>query len=367
MTDKLPMRFSIQFPEGQICAVVVGHGAREALATIWQADWREAALIGDARVLQIYGQEMADGLRPLARRVVIQDFPPGEKHKTRATKEMLEDKLLTQGLGRQACVVGLGGGISLDVAGFVAATYMRGIPYINIPTSLLAQVDAAVGGKTGVNTDHGKNLIGAFHQPAAVLIDSYFLGSLPAGEWGNGLAEMVKHAVIADPALFQWIEAHTRMLQRPGAIDAYPLRRCVEIKADIVQSDEREKSRRSVLNFGHTIGHALEHASEHQLEHGRAVAIGMVLEAQLARTLCGLPVEEVQRLRQLLLALQIDIKRPALPFDLLVPFFGVDKKKKEGVLRMALPTRIGEMADGDGDFTVVVPLDLVRQVWEEAA
>jgi 3-dehydroquinate synthase len=343
--------------------VRVGRGAAQRLADIWQPSWREAAIIGDATVMSIYGPNIARQLEPLVRRVEIINFPPGEIHKTRATKEVIEDQLLNLGVSRQTCVVALGGGISLDLAGFVAATYLRGVPYINIPTSLLAQVDAAIGGKTGVNTAQGKNLVGAFHQPSAVLIDSNFLPTLSPVEWPNGLAEMVKHAVIADAELFQWMEEHVKALGQPGLMDDYPLQRSVEIKTTIVQSDERESGRRSLLNFGHTVGHAMERATEHHLSHGRAVAMGMVIEARLAAKLTGIPLKEVDRLAKLLLDLYLDIKPPVLPFERLLSYLSSDKKRKEGELYMALPVRLGEMASEEG-FTIGVPLQLLEEVWE---
>lgn len=359
-------RFTITFRDGRSCAVMVGPGSADLIGQLWQPVWREAALLGDARVMALYGAEVAGRLESICGRVITASFPPGEEHKTRATKALIEDQLLSAGLDRQSCIVALGGGISLDVAGFVAATYCRGVPYLNVPTSLLAQVDACLGGKTAVNTPHGKNLIGAFHQPSAVLIDGRYLGTLPEEEWGSGLAEMVKHAVIADLYFFRWLEDHRGELLRPGCLEPYPLRRCLEIKAAVVREDERESGKRSVLNFGHTVGHALEHALAHQLSHGRAVALGMRVEARVATELCGLSVAELERLERLLSGLRLLEPLPALGFDDLLPYLRLDKKRKDGALRLALPQRLGSMARGGEEHTLAVPPDVLRQAWERS-
>jgi 3-dehydroquinate synthase len=360
----MPCSFSIQYSGGRSSTVHVGPGVVDGLPDLWRTAWREAAIIGDANVIALHGEALAGKLRIRGMRVEVIGFPPGEGQKTRVTKEKLEDELLGRRLDRESCIVAVGGGISLDVAGFVAATYLRGVPYINVPTSLLAQVDAAIGGKTGVNTEQGKNLIGAFHQPSMVLVDSRFLITLPPEEWGNGLSEMVKHAVIADRDLFQRIEARAEELRTPVSIDEKLLQRCVEIKAAIVQADEREAGRRRVLNFGHTLAHGLEHAQGHAISHGRAVAIGMVLEARVACSLCGFPAEEEQRLRRLLLYLGLEIHPPSLPFDRLLPFLAADKKRRGGTLHLALPSRIGEMAGAEDGYAVAVPLDLVQSASE---
>ena len=356
----------INFSDGRSCPVRLGEGAASALSEVWQPGWGEAALVGDATVMGLYGELVVSLLRPLVQKLLVCPFPPGEAHKTRETKAALEDQLLEARLSRQSCLVALGGGISLDVCGFVAATYLRGVAYCSLPTSLLAQVDAAVGGKTGVNTALGKNLVGAFHQPAAVLIDPRFLSSLPVEEWRNGLAELTKHAVIADETLFAWLEAEAAGLANPGSVDEYPLRRSVEIKAEVVSADEQEHGRRAILNFGHTVGHALEHASGHGLAHGAAVAAGMVVEARLAERLCGFPALERERLERLLAAFGLPCGPPAsLDFEALRPFLGLDKKRRGDELRLPLPHRLGEMVDGDGSATVPAALPELRRAFEE--
>ncbi len=359
----------LELEGGRRSTIRIGAGVVDELGSLWQPGWEEAALIGDERVLALHGERVLALLAPLVRRVLRASFPPGEAQKRRETKARLEDELLDAALSRSACVVALGGGVSLDLAGFVAATYLRGVPFLALPSSLLAQVDAAVGGKTAVNTRHGKNLIGAFHQPAAVLIDPELLRTLPAEEWGNGLAEIVKHAAIADAELFAWLEAHADELARPGAIDPHPLRRCVEIKAEVVGADERERGRRAVLNFGHTVGHALESAAAGTPAgaggHGRAVALGMQVEARLAEELCGFPARERERLLALLARLGLGA-RPALPFAALLPHLGLDKKRRGASLRCALPRSLGEMEQAAGSYTVEVTREQVERAWERA-
>jgi 3-dehydroquinate synthase len=354
----------LELEGGRRCPIRIGGGSLEELAGIWRPEWEEAALLGDARVLELHGERVASLLRPLVRGLVRLSFPAGEASKTRETKARIEDELLDAGVSRHACLVALGGGVSLDLGGFVAATYLRGIPFLGLPSSLLAQVDASIGGKTAVNTRHGKNLIGAFHQPAAVLIDPELLSTLPPAEWGNGLAEMVKHAVIADAGFFAWIEAHAEELARPGAIDPHALWRCVEIKAEAVQADEREHGRRAILNFGHTIGHAVE-ALDPAGGHGRAVAIGMRVESLAAREQLGLPGTERARLLRLLERLGLAERAP-LGFDRLRPHLGLDKKRRGGALRLALPRALGEMEPSGGSFTVAVSEELLERCWERA-
>ncbi|MBI4956044.1 MAG: 3-dehydroquinate synthase [Myxococcales bacterium] len=344
----------------------VGRGAVGALEELWPEGCEAAALIGDTRVLELVGAPLEDRLGGLAKRVVRCPFPPGEAHKTRATKAELEDRLLEAELGRDGCVVAVGGGISLDMGGFVAATYLRGVPWIGVPTSLLAQVDAAVGGKTGVNTPHGKNLVGAFHQPLAVLVDPDFLATLPAEEWRNGLAELVKTAFVGDAELFEWLDARAVGLATHGRDIDHAVERAVAVKAAIVQEDERESGLRAVLNFGHTVGHALETATGHDYRHGEAVAIGMAIEADVAVRLCGLAPEQKRRLVDCLRAFGLPVKPPDVPFAALVPFLARDKKRRAGVTRLTLPERVGHMHRAATGYTLVAPLGELEAAWERA-
>jgi 3-dehydroquinate synthase len=213
-------------------------------------------------------------------------FAAGESSKSRESWAQLTDALLGEGFGRDSAIVSLGGGVTGDLAGFVAATYLRGIPWLQVPTTLLAMLDASVGGKTGVDTPAGKNLVGAFHQPVAVVMDPDVLRSLPLEDLRNGLAEAVKHAAILDADHFAWLGASVADILASEAVTIESLlRRNVAIKASVVQADEREGGRRAILNAGHTIGHAVEHASGFSLSHGEAVAIGLVAEARLGERL----------------------------------------------------------------------------------
>ncbi|MBK8480692.1 MAG: 3-dehydroquinate synthase [Proteobacteria bacterium] len=343
--------------------VLCGDDPSALLARVWDAGWRQAALIGDSNTLPRFGPALASALAERCDTVLQLAFPAGEAHKTRETKQRLEDTLLAAGFERGCCLVGLGGGIALDVAGFVAATLLRGVAHINLATSLLAQVDAAVGGKTGVNTAQGKNLIGAFHQPRAVLIDYAALASLPLAELRNGLAEAVKHAVVADAALFAALEAWAEGGAAGALLPRPLLARCVQIKAEVVARDEREQAYRQVLNFGHTVAHAIEAASDHEVAHGAAVAIGMVVEARAAERLCGFPAAESERLRRLLQRLRLPIQS-ALPFAALRDRLGHDKKTRGGMVHCALPERLGHMHEAEGRWALPTPVELLAEVWQ---
>ncbi|RLB53357.1 MAG: 3-dehydroquinate synthase [Deltaproteobacteria bacterium] len=324
-------------------SVCIGRGAWRQLQRLWLQDWRQAVIVGDERVLRLFAGRVEELLRPLVDRVKVLGFPAGEANKNRATKRRLEDAMLRAGLGRDCCLVALGGGVSLDLGGFVAATYLRGIDSIYLPTTLLAQVDAALGGKTAVNTPAGKNLIGAFHQPQAILMEPESTRSLPPGQWRNGLAELVKHAVIGDATLFRRLEERAGRLARPGSLGERLLQRAVQVKLEVVEQDERERGRRVILNFGHTVAHALEAASGWRLGHGRAVARGLVVEARLAELLGVARAGTARRLRLLLDRLGLARGRwPA--WSRLRPYLARDKKNRAGRLRLPLLRRIGRMA-----------------------
>src|SRR5215210_7555247 len=241
---------------------------------------RRIALIADARVHSLYRSGQW-GSAPWEGETLT--FEPGEKSKTRESWAELTDQLTERGFGRDAGLVALGGGVTGDLAGFVAATYMRGIPYLQVPTTVLAMLDASVGGKTGVDTPRGKNLVGAFHPPAAVIADPKTLETLPEREYRSGLAEAVKHGLIADAAYLEWIESNADAItKRDSRALVHLVRRSVEIKARIVSDDERETGRRAILNAGHTLAHALEQDSGYQISHGEAVGLGLIAESYLA-------------------------------------------------------------------------------------
>ncbi len=344
--------------------VRVGTPVADFLAEAWQPSWRTAVLIGDANTDRLFGDETAAALRPLAERVLRLSFPAGEEHKTRRTKERLEDAMLEARVGRGGCVVALGGGIPLDVAGFVAATFLRGVAHLNVATTLLAMVDAAVGGKTGVNTAHGKNLVGAFHHPRAVLLATPWLASLPSGELRNGLAEAVKHGVVADEGLFAELE---RMAETGATRPTDPvIGRCVAVKAAVVAEDARETGRRAVLNFGHTVAHAVEKATGHAVGHGAAVAFGMLAESLVAGRRCGFPARDGERLRSLLARLGFSL-RPPCAFAAAAPYLSADKKNRGGDLRCALPSALGRMAGAESGWTLPVSPAELQAAFEELA
>ncbi|MGH7528298.1 MAG: 3-dehydroquinate synthase [Gemmatimonadales bacterium] len=308
---------------------------------------RRVALVADETVYRLHRDD-ALGSGGWAGDVLT--FPPGERSKTRETWATLTDALLERGYGRDSGIVALGGGVAGDLAGFLAATYMRGLPYIQAPTTLLAMVDASVGGKTAVDTPRGKNLVGAFHHPVAVAADPLVLETLPEQEYRAGLAEAVKHGLIADRDYFEWMEREAEALLRrdQGAL-VHLVRRSIEIKAEVVGADERETGRRAILNAGHTVAHALEHVSDYALPHGEAVALGLVAECALAIRLGGTDLTLPERVKTLLhrLGLPVRLAQPPAP-DHLITAMASDKKNRSARIRFALPHSLGEMRAADG-------------------
>lgn len=258
------------------------------------------AIIADDVVSGLYGHILKAGLLEEGKEAFLFSFPSGEKNKTRLTKEQIEDQLFEQRLGRDTCIIALGGGVATDMAGYIAATFCRGVPLIMVPTSLLAMVDASIGGKTGVDVPFGKNLIGCIYQPKKVLIDPSLLQSLPRKEFKNGLVEMIKHGLIADPAYFEFLENHSSELL---GLDIFVLEQAIlgscQIKQAIVEKDAEEQGERRLLNFGHTIGHALETLTNYKISHGEAVAIGIVVESYLAVELGYLERDAFYRIREI--------------------------------------------------------------------
>jgi 3-dehydroquinate synthase len=278
-------------------------------------------------------------------------LPDGEQHKTIASWQLILDQLLAMQANRNSIVLALGGGVIGDMAGFAAATYMRGIRVIQLPTTLLAQVDAAVGGKTGVNVPSGKNLIGAFHQPAMVVMDTATLRSLPAREFRAGLAEVVKYAVIMDAEFFVWLEQHAdALLQRQTDLVTQMICTCVRHKAQVVAADTLERGRRALLNYGHTFAHALESGTgySHWL-HGEAVAIGMHMAASFAQQSGLIERNCVLRQQRLLQRLGFDFTLPSsLSAEQLAAAMLLDKKADQGGITLVLPRAIGEAVIAPG-------------------
>lgn len=268
----------------------------------------------------------------------------GEQHKTLSSAAVVFDALVEQRLNRDATLIALGGGVVGDIGGFAAACYQRGIACVQMPTTLLAQVDSSVGGKTGVNHPHGKNLIGAFHQPAAVIIDTDTLSTLPDRELRAGLAEVIKYGCIADPVLFDWLERQMpRLIARDREALTHAIARSCELKAAVVAADERETGPRAALNFGHTFGHAIEAATGYErFLHGEAVAIGMLIAAELSARLGLLDQSVPVRLRALLTAAGLPITAPPIGAAKALALMRMDKKVLRGAMRLVLLTAPGE-------------------------
>lgn len=340
--------------------VFVEPGALGTLEAVAEARLprRRLAMIADAAVYELL-QAGRLGRDPWHGAALL--FPPGEASKTRERWAALTDALLADGYGRDTALITLGGGVAGDLGGFVAATYMRGVPYIQAPTTLLAMLDASVGGKTGVDTTKGKNLVGAFHPPVAVVADPTALGTLPEREYRGGLAEAVKHGLIADEEYFAWMERETNALLRrnPEALTRL-VRRSVEIKADVVSGDEREAGRRAILNAGHTVAHALEQVTGYGIPHGEAVALGLVAECTLAERMGVAPAGLSRRVAELLVGLGLPA-RLASPVaqDRLVEAMASDKKNLRSRVRFALPSRLGAMDAATG-WTREAPDSAIR-------
>ncbi len=288
--------------------------------------------------------------------ILIED---GEQAKAWATLDHVVDAMLAARCGRDSVVVALGGGVVGDLAGFAAATWLRGVPWVGVPTSLLAQVDSSVGGKTAIDLPEGKNLAGAFHQPAGVLVDPETLATLPARHVRAGLAEVIKTGFAVDAPLFAWCERHADALAagEPVAL-AGAVARAIRVKARVVLADEREREggARTALNFGHTLGHAIEAARGYRgWLHGEAVAVGMRAAAELSVALAGLPVGERVRLEAMLDHLRLPLRMPPLPLRALLAAMATDKKRARGEVRWVLTPQIG-----DASVPRAVPNPLVR-------
>jgi len=319
------------------------------------------ALVTDENVVERHGRPVAESLA-LHADVDILSVVPGEATKCVATAEVLWQKLLDVGADRRTVVVAVGGGVVGDLAGFVAATFARGLPFVQVPTTLLAQVDSSVGGKVGVNLPGAKNMVGAFWQPRGVLIDTAVLATLPEREYLAGLAEVVKYGVILDAELFAYLETHTAELRaRQPVVLRHIIARSCQLKAEVVAADEREETGlRAVLNYGHTFCHAFETLTGYeQLLHGEGVSIGMTCAARLAARLSRVDGAFVGRQQALLAALGLPTQAPRLSADEVLAVMARDKKTIAGKLRFVLPTRFGhvEMVDNISAADVRAALD----------
>ncbi len=342
------MNFEIESRAGAY-AVTVERGGLGALGRLIAALRRGAPsgllLLSDDNVEPLHGAAARRALGELAARAGTIRIAPGEAAKTVATLECVCRRLAAAGLDRRALLVALGGGVVSDLAGCAAAVYQRGIDWIAVPTSLLAQVDAAIGGKTGVDLPEGKNLVGAFHPPRAVLIDPDLLATLPAAEWQNGLAEVIKYAVLGAPDLFQQLAAADLERLRGDAERTRALvERCAALKGAICSADERDQGARLALNLGHTFGHALEAATGYvAFSHGAAVAVGLVAEADLAARLGLAQPALAKEIAALCARYGLPVRAPGVDVQRVRSFLAADKKRVGAAVRFTLPLRLGEV------------------------
>ena len=343
--------------------------ARSALDATWAGKPCRSALVVTDTNVEPQAEPIRAALETIGITSELVAIEPGEASKSWESASQLYDRLIDRKADRHTCIVAVGGGVIGDLAGYVAATYARGLPLLMVPTSLLAMVDSSVGGKVGINHPRAKNIIGAFHQPAGVWIDTASLASLPPRELQCGLAEIVKYGVILDAAFFQGLEAN---VERVGALDPEVIRHVVarscELKAEVVSQDEREETGlRAVLNFGHTIGHAIESVAGYggDYQHGEAVAIGMVAECRLAEQIGWITQDVTSRLIALLRRCNLPTSAPGLSVDALLEAMGRDKKNQSGKIRFVLPRAIGqvELTDAAGrDQVRAVLLELGKPI-----
>jgi 3-dehydroquinate synthase len=343
--------------------ITIGPGALAALpdALTRHCPAARYAIITDSTVAGLYGDRVREAVATVGRADVFA-FPAGEWNKTREQWAALSDRMAEAGIGRDGAVIALGGGVSGDLAGFVAATYRRGIPFVQVPTSLLAMVDSSVGGKTGVDTAHGKNLVGAFHQPRAVIADVATLATLSDPHLRAGLAEAIKHGAVADRGHLDRIGAlRERLLGRdPEALEEV-VGASVAIKVAVVAADAREHGRRAILNFGHTVAHAVESVSGYALLHGEAVAIGMGVEAALGTALGITRAGTTEALRDALAAVGLPQDPTELPREALLEAMRHDKKTRGGTVKFAFLKELGQAAQNEaGGWTFAAPDDLVQ-------
>lgn len=326
--------------QSQNIPIFIGQNLWKQLATYLREHFinHSVFVISDSNVCRIYSDKINHELASLAGFRGVIDFPAGERSKTRQGKERLEEQLLKNKAGRDTVVVALGGGVSGDLAGFIAATYYRGIPLIHVPTSLIAQVDSSIGGKVGVNHPQGKNLIGAFYQPRAVYTDIDFLKMLPQEEFINGMAEIIKYAVTLDIDL--WESIHTgvdKVLGHDPQTLLEIIKKCIQLKIEVVEQDVHESGYRSILNFGHTVGHAIEKLSDFKIKHGFAIASGMLVAARLSQELMGFPEELVSRLDETLKLYHLDtVALRDFPADQIWEAISSDKKTRQQTPRFTL-------------------------------
>ncbi len=341
--------------------IAIGPGLLGGLGEVCRkvASGKQVLLVTDTTVDRLYGPAAESSLKAAGYRVARAVVPAGEDSKSGPQLFTLYDRAMEHGLDRKSCVVALGGGVVGDLAGFMAATYLRGIRFIQVPTTLLAMVDSAVGGKTGINLPQGKNLVGAFYQPVHVVCDIEVLKTLPAREFAAGLAEVIKYGVIHDEALFGRLEREISGLAGNGAALSEIIARSCAIKADVVRQDERDGGLRNILNFGHTLGHALEKVAGYgTFLHGEAVGVGMAYAARLSAREHGLREADVERILALVQSAGLPVSAPGYAWPDVRHAMEVDKKGSGGQPRFVLADRIGHV-----DWGCEVPDAVLEDVW----
>ena len=325
--------------------IIIAPNALDNAAALNQAiAGNTVVIVSNTTVAPLYAEQLAQTVRELGKTVHIHILPDGEQYKDLANWQSIFDTLLSKQCDRKTTLIALGGGVIGDMAGFAAAAYMRGVPFIQCPTTLLSQVDSSVGGKTGINHPLGKNMIGAFYQPQLVLADINTLNTLPDRELSAGLAEIIKHGAIYDAAYFEYLENNIDAI-RARDVDAltHTIVRSCEIKAEVVAQDERESGLRAILNFGHTFGHAIEAGMGYgNWLHGEAVGAGMVLAADLSHRLGQLNEQEVTRIRMLIQAAGLPIEAPRLGVEAMLKHMQLDKKNSAGSIRFVLLNGLGK-------------------------
>lgn len=346
------IRINLNKPEDRSYDIFIENGLMERLpALLKKSAWgTKYAVISDDTVAGLYGKKLVRDLGAAGVKAKLLTFKPGDTSKNLAVVERLLEEMSKFGFGRGDVVIALGGGVSGDIAGFAASVYMRGVPFVQVPTSLLAMADSSVGGKTGVNLKTGKNLSGTFYQPRAVYIDPFVLKTLPQEEYLNGLGEVIKYGIIYDKHFFKYVEKNSdTILKRSSEELIHIIHRSVEIKAEIVEKDEKESGLRMILNYGHTIGHALESLSGYKLLHGQAIASGMITVNKMAEGKGLLPSIDCTRINNLITGLGL-INKQATKY--LIPkntnklwqlMLG-DKKSKNGIVNFVVPVEIGKTA-----------------------
>ncbi len=322
------------------------------------------AVVSDSNVSKLYFKKLQEAFNKEGLSCLLITIPAGEKSKNRKNKELIEDTMLENGMARDSAIIALGGGVVGDIAGFIASTYNRGIPYIQYPTSLVACVDSSIGGKTAIDTKHGKNLIGSFYQPGKVYIDINTLTTLKKQEIREGLAEIIKYGIIYDADFFDYISDNiSEIFNYDMDVLNKIIKRSCEIKGFVVEDDEKESNLRKILNFGHTVGHAVEQLSGYSISHGSAISTGMVIEAQIAAKSNILSIESIKMINEI-------FSSAGLPTELksnvdrskIIETMKLDKKARKGNIEFALPKKIGEMYKDNESYGIKIEENLIKEV-----